>query len=208
MISNYVKIRGKQRLAVLRAMAYPASGSIIAERAKEWADRITYFDLRKIIRDFEISGIITSLNPEEKNGRIYCLTAEGLECFQHYFGYPATNNLIYQGDLESLSKVLRRFLVKKILFMMAATPEVTSFSATAIKKQLRYVHSTSLNLIISTVTQLTQEGYLEMEEVEVKKHLEKHYALTPLGKEVQLEITRMRKPANAHTHELNDTTGE
>lgn len=201
MTSNHIKIRGKQRLAVLKALMYPASGSIIAERAKEWADRITYFDLRKILRDFEVSGVITSLNPEEKNGRIYRLTDEGLKSYEAYFHHQASNQLIYQGEIEPLAKVLRRFLVKKILFIMANSPEIPSFSATAIKKKLRYVHSTSLNLIISTVSQLTEEGYLEMEEVDVKKHMEKHYQLSSLGKAVQLEIARMRKPANAQEHE-------
>lgn len=201
MVSNHVKIRGKQRLAVLRALVYPASGSFISERAKEWANRITYFDLRKILRDFELSGIITSLNPDEKNGRIYCLTDEGLACFKEHFNHQAINQLIYKGNLTPLAKVLRRFLVKKIFYVMASDPQVTSFSATAIKKQLRYVHSTSLNLIISTVTQLTNEGYLEMEEVEVKKHLEKHYSLTELGETVHHEIARIKRPPNQFEEE-------
>ncbi len=85
---------------------------------------------------------------------------------------------------------------------MATHPEVPSFSATDIKKKLRYVHSTSLNLVLSTAAQMSKEGYLEMKEVEVKHHLEKQYRLSPLGKAVQLEITRMRQPPNARVHEL------
>lgn len=189
-------------------MVYPASGSIIGERAKKWANRITYFDVRKIIRDFELSGIVTSLNPEEKNGRIYCLTDEGLECFREYFKHQASNQLIYQGDLTPLSKVLRRYLVKKIFYVMASTPETKYFSATAIKKLLRYLHSTSLNLIISTAAQLTEEGYLEMDEVEVKNHLEKQYCLTPLGKAVHGEITRIKRPPNDFEDESLEVISE
>ena len=85
---------------------------------------------------------------------------------------------------------------------MATHPEVINFSATDIKKKLRYVHSTSLNLVLSTVAKMTKEGYLKMEEVEVKRHFEKQYRLTPLGEAVQLEITRMRQPPNARVHEL------
>ena len=171
---------------------YPANSSIIVERAHQWADKITYFDLRKILRDFELSGIVTSFNPKDRNGRIYCLTNEGLDCYYEHFGFHATNKLIYEGDVESLAKVLRRFLVKTILSVMAVDTETKSFSATDIKKKLRYVHSTSLNLIITTAAQMAKEGFLEMEEIEIKNHFEKQYRLSPLGKAIYQEISRMR----------------
>jgi hypothetical protein len=73
--SKLFPLRGKQRTAVYAALAKPASGKQILERARKIFPAMTYQDLRHILRDFEKHGIAVCLNPEYQTGRLYVLAS-------------------------------------------------------------------------------------------------------------------------------------
>lgn len=198
MVTNHLEIKGNQRLAVLKAMLYPASGSYLFDRAKKEAKTLTYFDLRKILKDFISKELIYVLNPNAGNGKIYSLTPLGHHTFIHHFKFIPISRTYLKADINLLSKTLRRLLSKKILNVISTEPsEQEDYSINEIRKLLLNTHPTSYNNVFSNVQTMVDEKLIEVNEVEHKGHIEKRYFISELGKEVEKEIRRIRAPPNS-----------
>ena len=70
-------LRGKQKEAIIKVMDRPKMPSRICREAKEFNEKISLNSTSDILRNFVKKGIAICLNPNEKVGRLYELTAKG-----------------------------------------------------------------------------------------------------------------------------------
>jgi len=192
-----VLIKGLQRRAIYRALGYPGSGAYILNRARHWAPKIGLPEVRRCIRDLEDKGLVHALNPDDtKNGRIYALTKGGAKCYEENFGKRPMCSLLYDGELHPLSVVLRSGLVKYVFSVLMQDISPQWHSATSIKKRLKNIHSTSIGGVVILAGRMVKDGYFEVDEMEVKDHLEKQYRMTNLALDVYRELQMIQRPPN------------
>ena len=71
--------RGKQRIAIAKALSHEMSPMQIYKKAKEYNEKLSANNTCDILRAFTEKGLVICLNPLEKTGRLYQLTKEGEE---------------------------------------------------------------------------------------------------------------------------------
>ena len=72
-------VRGRQRIAVLKAMSKPQTSTEICKKSKEYNGKISLNNTSDILRCFARHSVAICLNNEEKVGRLYKLTESGEE---------------------------------------------------------------------------------------------------------------------------------
>ena len=72
-------VRGKQRIAIIRAMYKPLTPTEIRKQSKQYNEKISLNNTSDVLRGFVKQGIAICLNPEDKTGRLYKLTDNGEE---------------------------------------------------------------------------------------------------------------------------------
>jgi len=70
-------VRGKQRVAIIKVMDRPKMPSRISREAKQLNAKINLNSTSDTLRQFVKKGIAVCLNPDQKVGRLYELTAKG-----------------------------------------------------------------------------------------------------------------------------------
>lgn len=70
-------VRGIQRATIIKGMDRPKMPSQICREAKRLNEKINLNSTSDILRKFVKKGIAVCLNPEQKVGRLYELTAKG-----------------------------------------------------------------------------------------------------------------------------------
>lgn len=70
-------VRGRQRIAVIKAMHKPQTPTQIRKRSTLYNERISLNNTSDVLRDFQRHGIAVCLNPDERVGRVYKLTDKG-----------------------------------------------------------------------------------------------------------------------------------
>lgn len=72
-------VRGKQRVAILKALSHPLTPSQIHRKSKKMNEKISLNNTSDVIRKFVKQGLAVCMNKEVKTGRIYRLTKTGEE---------------------------------------------------------------------------------------------------------------------------------
>lgn len=70
-------VRGRQRRAILIVMDKPMTPSEVLAKAKRINPKLSLNNTSDVLRLFETKDIAKCLNPEEKVGRLYSLSAKG-----------------------------------------------------------------------------------------------------------------------------------
>jgi len=70
-------VRGRQRIAVLKAMSKPKTPTQICKKSKEYNEKISLNNTSDVVRSFTEKGIAICLNKEDRVGRLYKLTDKG-----------------------------------------------------------------------------------------------------------------------------------
>ncbi|WP_309399976.1 hypothetical protein [Cerasicoccus maritimus] len=166
-------IRGKQRQAVHEALRVPRTGKQILELAREQAPRMTYQDLRHILRSFQDQGVAVCLNPENQTGRLYVLASER---DQHALSLP---------EIELQAKLRRAKARMSVLAEIGRdhTFEPKPLTASQIRKNLVPTHPLGLNHVLAAIKYLEQHLLVEVVDYTAKRNL-KIFDLTALGRDV------------------------
>ena len=72
-------VRGKQRIAVLKAIDNPKTVTQICKASKQYNEKISLNNCSDILRCFARVGLAECLNGHDRTGRLYKLTEEGEE---------------------------------------------------------------------------------------------------------------------------------
>jgi Fe2+ or Zn2+ uptake regulation protein len=172
-IYNGIPIRGKQRLAVYKALSKPATARRILSLTRQSAPSMSYQDLRHILRDFQKKEIVTCLNPDCQTGRIY-RTNSG-----------ATETAIGSDLINICSRIDRAKSRMAVLGEVARKrySETAPLTATQIKKLLREHYSMGLNHVLAALKFLEQHALVEVAGFTEKREL-KIYRITGKGQAV------------------------
>jgi len=76
-MTTHLKLKGKQRIDVIKVMSCPQIPSSICREAKKFDKKINPSSTSAILRDFVKKNIAVCLNPQLKVGRLYMLTEKG-----------------------------------------------------------------------------------------------------------------------------------
>lgn len=165
-----IAIRGKQRIAVYRALKQPATGRQILDKSRECAPSMTYQDLRHILRDFQHKGIAVCLNPECQTGRFYALASKDKVSFAMIEKVDLCARI---GRAKTRLAVLKE-VAKERFF------EARPLTATQIKKYMRDTYPLGLNHVSAALKFLEGHGLVEVDGFTDKRDL-KTYRITDLG---------------------------
>ena len=69
--------KGPRRIAVIKAMDYPMTASILQKRIKPYYNRVNCNNTTDVLKAFEKKGLATSKNGERISRKLYELTTEG-----------------------------------------------------------------------------------------------------------------------------------
>jgi hypothetical protein len=72
-------VRGKQRIAVLKAIDNPKTVTQICKASKQYNEKISLNNCSDILRSFARIGLAICLNNQDRTGRLYKLTKVGEE---------------------------------------------------------------------------------------------------------------------------------
>lgn len=72
-------VRGRQRIAILKAFSKPMPPSHIHKKSKAYNEKISLNNTSDVLRCFSREGIAVCINKEAKTGRMYKLTDAGEE---------------------------------------------------------------------------------------------------------------------------------
>ena len=72
-------VRGIQRIAVIKALSHSMCPAQICKSSKQYAHKISLNNTSDVLREIVRQGLAICLNPLAKTGRIYQLTAVGVE---------------------------------------------------------------------------------------------------------------------------------
>lgn len=177
------KMKGIQQLAVLHAIRHPTTGKQILDEARKEAPKISYADLRQIVRSFGKAGLLHCINPEQQTGRVYTLTPKGIAAAHSHFEdfeYSCPKQKIDWSAYASIarSKSLRVTLDafrSPLLGHDRRTP-------TQIRKRLTTGHSISMSFLIGAIRRLEKMGLVARKQsVSVDDRLA-FYSITPKGR--------------------------
>ena len=178
-----MQIKGNQRKAVLKAIDEPSSGKYILAKAKVEAPRLSYAELRRILRSFEQQGLVVCWNPNQQTGRIYSLTAKGLvsatnQSQEFQYSAPARNS-----DWETQAKVFRSKSLKVVLETFN-TPIYghDHRTPTEVRKKLSPEYPISLSALIGTIRSLENLGLVTRRENLSRDERLAYYSITPKGR--------------------------
>jgi len=174
---------GIQKKAVLLSMKTPLTGKQILNRAREDAPKITYADVRQILRKFEKDKLVIRLFGKGTTGRVYTLTQSGLAEATFYAPdfkkLPSPTNIDWDLYSQlSRSKALLSVLMQlgyKHLGSERKTP-------TQVKKQLLEKHPMSLSLVIASITRLAELELAKQVDSPDRDDRLSYYRVTPKGR--------------------------
>lgn len=174
--TNGHMIKGKQRIAVFRALNTPATGRKILSVAKRSAPSMTYQDLRHILRDFQGKGIIACLNPEDQTGRIYTRNT-------------ARENPISRELAKTCARIDRAKTRLAVLKEVAKERyfETEPLTATRIRKLMLPTHPLGLNHVLAALVFLEEHDLVEVVDHTDKREL-KVYDVTNRGRTVLKQL--------------------
>ncbi len=184
------KIKGKQQLAVLGAIRRPTTGKQILDEARKEAPKISYADLRQIVRSFEKAGLLHCINPQHQTGRVYTLTPKGIaSAHSHFkdFEYAYPRQRIDWSTYASIarSKSLRVTLDAFRTTMLGHDRR----TPTQIRKQLTTRYSISMSFLIGAIRRLEKMGLVTRKQsVSVDDRLA-FYSITPKGRIIAEQFT-------------------
>ncbi len=69
--------KGPRRIAVIKAMDYPMTASILQKKIKPFYNRVNCNNTTDVLKAFEKKGLATSKNGEKISRKLYALTDEG-----------------------------------------------------------------------------------------------------------------------------------
>jgi predicted Zn-ribbon and HTH transcriptional regulator/predicted transcriptional regulator len=170
---NNLTIRGKQRVAVFKALRVPSSGRRILAMAKQTAPSMTYQDLRHILRNFQSDGIVICLNPENQTGRIYTIRSIQDEKTIS----PELIDICARIDRAKTRLAVLKEVGKERYF------ETEPLTATRIKKLMRESHPLGLNHVLAALQFLEERDLVEVVDRTDKREL-KIYDITRRGRTV------------------------
>ena len=177
LVSEWIN-RGKQRRAVYRALSYPRTGRQILLHARQIAPRITFQDVRHVLRDLERRGGVRCINPNVQTGRVYVQAEFDLSSIEVDWAVYASVARAKARSIVLLELGLDRF-------GLLHHPK----TATGIKRRLRNEYPMSLNMTIEILQDLVSRGL-----VSVVDHLRKGdckvYGLTEAGRGVVKVLNR------------------
>ena len=181
--SPILKIVGNQQLAVLNSIRKPTTGKQLLESSKRSAPRISYADIRQILRLFEKWKIVRCLNPDSQTGRIYSLTAKGLAVAtfnnsEFTFAIPHSST-----DWSALSSVARSKSLSATLKALCKS-SFGSYrkSPTKLRKELLESHPVSMSTIVGLLRRLEKLGLAKRSEKAADDSRVVYYAATPKGR--------------------------
>ncbi len=174
---------GVQQKAVLLSLQLPRTGKHILRIALLTAPKLTYYDLRHILRDFEKRKYIQCLNTNEKTGRIYKLTRLGNQLAIHIDSSFKQEPLPAGIDWNIYARVCRSNTLESVLLQLSVTHFGTERKTpTQIRKQLLEKHPMSLSLTIRAITSLVKTGLVCSAMSTSKDGRLSYYTLTPKGR--------------------------
>ncbi len=72
-------VRGRQRIAILKAMSKPQTVTETCKKSKHYNEKISLNNASDVMRSFTRKGLAICLNGHERTGRLYQLTESGEE---------------------------------------------------------------------------------------------------------------------------------
>jgi DNA-binding HxlR family transcriptional regulator len=183
-------IKGKQRLAVLNAIRGSTTGRQIMDSAKREAPKLSFADLRRILRSYENSGYVRCINPEQQTGRIYSLTPKGLaaasmqfEDFEYAFPKNNTDWFSYASIARSKSQ---RAILETFHNSLRGHDRRTP---TQIRKELISSHPISMSFLIGAIRRMETLGLIIRKKSKSSDDRLAFYSITPKGR-IILELFR------------------
>ncbi len=169
LVSEWVE-RGKQRRAVFEALRVPRTGGQILRFALAITPKITFQDVRHILRKLGRLGGVVCLNPRERTGRIY--VRSGIE-----LGGFRVNWETYCCVARAKARASVLVEVGRQRIQLLKRPA----TATGIKNRLRQDYPMSLNLAIESLHDLKRRGLVDIID-RLPAGDRKVYGLTERGK--------------------------
>ena len=153
------------------ALDRPRTSRQILRIAQQFAPKITYHDLRPILRSFEEAGWVVCLNPQEHSGRLYVLASEK---DKYTLSFP---------QIQLQAKLLRGKLRLAVLEEIGRNHAFACrpLTATHIRKNLLEKYPMGMNNVLDALKFLRQESLIRIIGYTDKRDL-KIYALTELGR--------------------------
>ena len=178
-----MKIKGKQRLAVLNAIRHPITGRQVLEAARMEAPKLSYADLRQIFRKFEKSGIVQCINSEQQTGRIYSLTPKGLAMAELHFDRFEFNPPKHRIDWNAYASIARsksvRLALESFRHSLLGHDRRTP---TQIRKRIIATHPISMSFLIGAIRRLENLGLVARKQSLSKDDRLTFYSITPKGR--------------------------
>ena len=170
-------IKGKQRIAVFKALSTPSSGRKILQQARKAAPSMSYQDLRHILKDFQSKGIVTCLNPDNQTGRICRLSSR------------QGNESIALELVDICARIDRARTRQAVLQEVAKERyfETEPLTATRIKKLMRESYPLALNHVLAALQFLEEHNLIEVVNHTPKREL-KIYDITNRGRAVLKQL--------------------
>ena len=72
-------VRGRQRIAIIKAMSKPQTVTEICKKSKQYNEKISLNNCSDILRCFAKLSVAVCLNGHDRTGRLYKLTEDGEE---------------------------------------------------------------------------------------------------------------------------------
>ncbi len=165
--------RSSYRSAVFEAIARPRSGKQILEFCQSRCPKISFQDIRHVLRDLADRRVARCLNPEVQTGRLYVRTGNQFE----EVSLPAGENLELIG-------MLARGRTRLAVLIEVAKPEYGKSvpkTASVIRRRMLEDYPMSLSWMITTLHQLCKNGLIEVADRTRKRQL-LVYRSTALGR--------------------------
>lgn len=171
----FTLIRGERKRAVFLTLALPRTPKQVLDQVSQQFPKMTLFDLRRILRDFEKKHLIRALTPSRTNGCVYIRD-------------DLSANLPFPIEaIELYSKIVRASIRQKILLTVVRYAPVfrhpeKPLTATQVRKELRDSYPMCLSHVAGALNFLHQHQLVEVIDYTEKRDL-KIYGATELGKQ-------------------------
>ena len=165
--------RSSYRSAVFDAIARPRSGKQILEFCQNRCPKISYQDIRHVLKDLVGRGVARCLNPNVQTGRLYVQA-----------GDQGKDLSLAAGKNVELIGMLARGKTRLAVLIEVAKPEYGKSlpkTASAIRRRMLEDYPMSLSWMITTLHQLSENGLIEIAR-KTRKRQSLVYRSTALGR--------------------------
>lgn len=197
---------GVQRRAVLQALAYPMTYKQIEIYARRFASKIRDTDVARILKELLSQGLLYSLNPDDKVGRLYYLTEKGRSVVASVFHLDRIKSRpLTEIDWHAYGKIMSTKTKHSVFTGVTSCLEwkdakEAGVTVTEIRKTVNPVFPIGLPSVLKTIQHFECLRIVRCAGRRKKKKHSKVYNLTDSGKKIAEEIRKNQQvflPSNS-----------